>query len=60
MGDDLEGEGTVLYVAFAFSDGSRDAYAPYFSKVLIPGGFYELDDEEWRQRGEDFSSPVTI
>lgn len=57
--EDLAGEGRVLYVAVALSDGSRDAVAPYISWAEVPEGEWEDLGPLAESIGADIASPQT-
>lgn len=57
--ENLEGEGRILYVAVAISDGSRDVGAPYISWAEIPPGEWEDLGPQTEPIGADFASPQT-
>ena len=54
------GKGSVLQIALAFKDGSRDAIAPYVGDVYTPAGMWRILDDDFEERGEDIQSPPTI
>ena len=58
--ENLEGRGRILYVASQLSDGSRDAIAPYVSRVEIPDGKWDDYGPLHEYLGSDIVSPQAI
>ena len=57
--ENLNGKGRTLYGHFAFSDGSRDAVAPFVSKVIIQS--YEVFEEDVEMpMGSGITSPQSL
>ena len=57
--ENLNGRGRTLYGHFAFSDGSRDAVAPFAGKVIIQS--YEIfEDDVSTPMGSGITSPQSL
>ncbi len=56
--NDLEGGGEILYAVIAINDATRDALAPYFSRVEITKWTDEGPIHQYI--GEDFASPQLL
>jgi len=57
--ENLQGQGSVLHVAWGYKGGSRHLYAPYLTRVYVP-------EKKWhpveghRHESQDFESPPII
>ena len=56
----VPGSGRTLWVVAAITDDARSAAAPRITKVEIPAGFWETNEEEPGPLGSDFASPQSF
>jgi hypothetical protein len=58
--EDLDGRGRMLYVVPAIRDASRDAIAPYISRVEIPEDGWTDEGPAAEALGSDTRSPQAV